>query len=58
MSLQFVDIFIRYPSRIIKDVLVKVDKFIFIMDFVILDVDGHVKVSLILGRPFLITFQA
>lgn len=36
----------------------KVDNFIFLVDFVILDLEDKVKVPLILGRPFLSTSQA
>lgn len=38
--------------------LIKVDKFIFSVDFVILDMDDKVEVPLILGRPFLETSKA
>ena len=38
MSIQLVDRSIKYPKSIIKDVLVKIDKFIFTIDFVILDI--------------------
>ena len=58
MTLKLADRFIRHPSGIIKDNLVKVDKFIFPVDFVILDFDDKVAVPLILGRPFLATSQA
>ncbi|XP_039130876.1 uncharacterized protein LOC120267262 [Dioscorea cayenensis subsp. rotundata] len=58
MTLQLANDSIRHPRGIIEDVMVKVDKFIFLVDFVILDVDEDVKVSLILGRPFLATSQA
>lgn len=34
------------------------DKFIFLVDFVILHLDDMVEVPLILGRPFLATSQA
>ena len=37
MSLQLADRSIKYPRGIIEDVLVKVDKFIFPIDFVILE---------------------
>src|SRR5262249_35654344 len=43
---------------IIEDVLVKVDKFIFLVDFVILDMEENFEVPLILGRPFLATSRA
>lgn len=38
--------------------LIKVDKFIFSVDFVILDMDDKVEVPLILGIPFLETSKA
>lgn len=37
---------------------VKVDKLIFLVDFVTLDIDDKVEVPFILGRPFLATPQA
>lgn len=40
MILQLVDRSIAYPRGILEDVLVKVDKFIFPVDFVVLD-NGH-----------------
>ncbi|XP_027338257.1 uncharacterized protein LOC113852214 [Abrus precatorius] len=58
MSIQLADRSIKYPRGIIEDVLVKVDKFIFPVDFVILDMDEDTKVPLILGRPFLATAKA
>ena len=48
MSIQLVDRLVKYPRGIIEDVLVKIDKFIFPVDFVILDMDEHVKAPLIL----------
>nr|GEZ01084.1 hypothetical protein [Tanacetum cinerariifolium] len=38
-----------------ENVLVKVDRFLFSVDFVILDMDEDSKVPFILGRPFLST---
>ena len=58
MTLQSSDRSIRRPRRAIKDVLIKVDKFIFPVDFVPINVDDDVDVPLILGRPFLATFRA
>ncbi|KAK5794226.1 hypothetical protein PVK06_035443 [Gossypium arboreum] len=55
MSIQLADRSIKYPRVIIEDILVKVDKFIFPVDFVVLDMDEDVEVPLILGRPFLAT---
>ena len=50
-----VDKTIRFPRGIIEDVLVKVDKFIFPVDFVVLDIEEDNNTPLILGRPFLAT---
>ena len=38
--------------------LVKVDKFIFRVDFVVLDIEEDKEVPIILGRPFLIIGRA
>ncbi|XP_073137556.1 uncharacterized protein [Henckelia pumila] len=53
MSLKLADRSIKYPRGIIEDVLVKVDKFIFPVDFVVLDMEEDLDMPLILGRPFL-----
>ena len=58
LSLQMVDRSLTYPQGIIEDVLVKVDKFIFPIDFVVLDMEEDKEAPLILGRPFLATEQA
>ena len=47
-----------FPKGIIEDVLVKVDKFIFLVDFVVLDMEEDEKVPHILRRPFLATSRA
>ncbi|PON31355.1 hypothetical protein PanWU01x14_370540, partial [Parasponia andersonii] len=39
----------------IEDVLVKVDKFIYPVDFVVLDMEKDREIPIILGRPFLAT---
>ena len=39
ISLQMVDRSLTYPRGVIEDVLVKVDKFIFLVDFVVLDME-------------------
>ncbi|XP_062099763.1 uncharacterized protein LOC133805599 [Humulus lupulus] len=46
---------LAYPDRKIEDVLVKVDKFIFPVDFIVLDFEADREVPIILGRPFLAT---
>ena len=41
-----------------EDVLVKVDKFIFSVDFIVLDMEEDKEIPIILGRPFLATCEA
>nr|XP_009796530.1 PREDICTED: uncharacterized protein LOC104243084 [Nicotiana sylvestris] len=41
------------PEGIVEDVLVRVDKFVFPMDFIVVNMDDNKEVPLILGRPFL-----
>nr|GEZ09359.1 hypothetical protein [Tanacetum cinerariifolium] len=49
---------IKHPSGIAENVLVRIGKFIFPIDFVILDIPENDDVPLILGRPFLSTTHA
>ncbi|GJV94446.1 reverse transcriptase domain-containing protein [Tanacetum coccineum] len=58
MSLELADRSIQYPRGIIKNVLIKVDKFILPIDFVILDMPKDSRVPIIFGRPFLATARA
>ncbi|GJX94975.1 DNA-directed DNA polymerase [Tanacetum coccineum] len=58
MSLELVDSSIQYPRGIIKNVRIKVDKFVLPKDFVILDMPEDSRVPIIFGRPFLATAQA
>ncbi|KAA3467393.1 hypothetical protein EPI10_002408 [Gossypium australe] len=53
VTLQLTDQSFPYLEGKIEDVLVRVDKFIFPTDFIILDFEIDKKVSIILGRPFL-----
>ncbi|KAK5771028.1 hypothetical protein PVK06_047201 [Gossypium arboreum] len=55
MSIQLADKTIRFPRGIIEDMLVKIDKFIFPVDLIILDIEEDSNTPLILGRPFLTT---
>ncbi|XP_052729898.1 uncharacterized protein LOC108327226 [Vigna angularis] len=55
MSLQLADRSIKYPLGVVEDVLVRVDKFVFPVDFVIMEMEADVEVPLILGRPFMKT---
>ena len=49
---------VKHPRGIIEDMLVKVDKFIFPVDFVVLDMEKDKNIPIILGRPFLATERA
>lgn len=53
VSLHLADRSIKYPRGVVKDALVKVDKFIFPIDFIVLDMEEDYDTSLISGRPFL-----
>ncbi|GJR51159.1 reverse transcriptase domain-containing protein [Tanacetum coccineum] len=55
MSMRLADRSFQYPIGIAENMLVKVGKFTFHVDFVILEMEEDIKVSLILGRPFLDT---
>ena len=58
LSLEMVDHSLTYPQGILKDVLVNVDRFIFSVDFVMLEMEEDKEVPIILGRPFFATGQA
>ena len=46
------------PEGVLKDVLIKVGKFIFLMDFIIMDMEEDTQVPFLWGRPFLATGAA
>ncbi|GJV16747.1 reverse transcriptase domain-containing protein, partial [Tanacetum coccineum] len=58
MSLELADRLIQYSRGIIENVLIKVDKFVLPIDFVILDMPEDSRVPMILERPFLATARA
>ena len=43
------------PKGVLEDVLVKVGKFIFPVDFVVMKMEEDTQVPLLIGRPFLAT---
>ncbi|XP_062100510.1 uncharacterized protein LOC133806424 [Humulus lupulus] len=53
VTLQLADRSLAYPDGKIEDVLVKVDKFIFPADFIVLDYEADREIPIILGRHFL-----
>ena len=62
ITLSLADRSVKIPKGIVEDVLVKVDKFYYLVDFVVLDTEpiasGPNHVPIILGRPFLATSNA
>ncbi|GKC06596.1 reverse transcriptase domain-containing protein [Tanacetum coccineum] len=53
MNLELANRSVVYPVVVAEDVFVKVGKFHFLADFVVVDYDVDPRVPLILGRPFL-----
>ncbi|GJU87830.1 reverse transcriptase domain-containing protein [Tanacetum coccineum] len=58
MTLELANRSVAYPVRVAEDVIVKVGKFHFPADFVVVDYDVDPRVPLILGRPFWRTARA
>ncbi|GJT12545.1 hypothetical protein Tco_0859587 [Tanacetum coccineum] len=58
LTAELADRIVKYPKGIAKNVLVGIGKFVFLVDFIILDMLKDIKVPLILGRPFLSTAHA
>jgi hypothetical protein len=55
VTMQLADRSLKHPRGIIEDVLVKVGKFIFPADFIILVMEEDNEIPILLGRPFLAT---
>ena len=55
ITLQMVDRTLAHPEGILEDVLIKVGKFVFPVDFVVINMEEDKQVPLLLGRPFLAT---
>ncbi|GKA55364.1 DNA-directed DNA polymerase, partial [Tanacetum coccineum] len=58
LTVELADRTMKHPKGIAKNVLVRIGKFVFPIDFIILDMHKDVNVPLILGRPFLSTAHA
>ncbi|GJY91222.1 reverse transcriptase [Tanacetum coccineum] len=58
MSIQLADRSIKYPVGVCENLLVKINRFIFLVDFVVLEMDKDKLVPIILGRHFLATTRA
>ena len=49
---------LAHPEGILEDVLIKVGKFVFPVDFIVINIEEDKQVSQLLGRPFLATGAA
>ncbi|GKE19079.1 uncharacterized mitochondrial protein-like protein, partial [Tanacetum coccineum] len=58
LIVELVDRSVKCPKGIAENVLVRIVKFVFQVDFIILDMPEDIKTPLILGRPFLSTAHA
>ncbi|XP_070028940.1 uncharacterized protein [Nicotiana sylvestris] len=58
MRLQMADRTMKSPLGVIEVILVRVDKFILLANFVILDSEVNYEVLIIVGRPFFATGKA
>ncbi|GJV76744.1 Toll/interleukin-1 receptor domain-containing protein [Tanacetum coccineum] len=58
MVVEMADMTKKVPLGIVEYILVKIDKFLFPFDFVIIDMLGEPNETMILGRPFLATIHA
>ncbi|GKA63575.1 lysophospholipid acyltransferase 1-like protein [Tanacetum coccineum] len=53
LIIELADKTMKCPKGIAENVLVGIDKFVFPVDFIVLDMPKDIKIPLILGRPFL-----
>ena len=62
MTLQLANRSVKIPRGIVEDVMIKVDAFYFLVDFVVLDTElalnASTQIYVILGHPFLATSNA
>ncbi|GJV31820.1 reverse transcriptase domain-containing protein [Tanacetum coccineum] len=58
MTLELANRFVTHPMGIAEDVVVRVDGFTFLADFVVVNFEPDPRVPIILGRPFLRTAKA
>ncbi|GKC80026.1 putative reverse transcriptase domain-containing protein [Tanacetum coccineum] len=57
-TVELANMTVKYPKGLAKNVLVGIGKFVFPIDFIILDMPEDINVALILERPFLSTSRA
>ncbi|XP_058008220.1 uncharacterized protein LOC131182883 [Hevea brasiliensis] len=53
ISLQLANRSVKYPIGILENIPIKIEKFIILIDFVVLEIEKDVQILIILGRPFL-----
>nr|GEW78216.1 hypothetical protein [Tanacetum cinerariifolium] len=58
LIIELADKTVKHPKGILENVLVEIDKFVFPIDYIVLDMPEDIKIPLILGRPFLSTTHA
>ncbi|GKB56941.1 integrase, catalytic region, zinc finger, CCHC-type containing protein [Tanacetum coccineum] len=58
LIVELADRIVKHPKGIAENVLVWINKFVFPIDFIVLDMPEDIKNPLILGRPFLSTAHA
>ncbi|GJX29337.1 homeodomain-like protein [Tanacetum coccineum] len=58
LIVELADRTVKHPKGIAENVLVGIDKFVFLVEFIVLDMTEDIKTPLILGRPFLSSAHA
>lgn len=58
MTIHIANEYVTYPRGIVEDLLVKTGKFIFPIDFVVLEMKEDGDAPIILGRPLLNTARS
>ncbi|GJV14848.1 phospholipase-like protein [Tanacetum coccineum] len=58
MVFEMVDMTKKAPLGIVENILVKIDKFLFHSDFIVIDMLEGLNETMLLGRPFLATIHA
>ncbi|GJU51096.1 hypothetical protein Tco_1220651 [Tanacetum coccineum] len=58
LTVELADTTVKYPKGIAENMLVSIGKFVFPVEFIILDMPEDIKVPVILGRSFLSTAHA
>ena len=53
MTLQMADMTLAHLEGILEDVMIKVGKFVFLVDYVVINIEEDNQIPLLLGRPFL-----